>query len=158
LTNGYSFLDDPNNPFLALPSALVTGIFNDSALLAKFTRVRENGSREFDIKARWKWMQSLAELEGLCMLATEMMSGAALRGTELASMLSRKTWNRGRNLRGLGQFVAIVREYTFTAFKVREQVHEWERIEQFVDWVSKRDSENGWPLMQLLKWVANKIR
>lgn len=113
---GYSFLDDPGNPFHKLGDALATAIFNDPTLLNQFTRLKTDGSGERELNMIFcrQWMKDLAELEGLCMLAVEMLSGAAPRGTELAAMLIRNTFTRLRNLRGLGRYVAIVRQYDKT--------------------------------------------
>ncbi|KAJ7798257.1 hypothetical protein B0H14DRAFT_2618021 [Mycena olivaceomarginata] len=102
LTPRYSFLDDSNNPFFALPSTLVTGIFNDSALLAKSSTVWDRAC----INALSQHLEPRPQPLSM-------------------PLVHPKSGNRG--------------------------------IEQFADWVSKRDNEHGWPSMQLLKWVANKM-
>lgn len=113
---GYCFLDHPGSPFHTLRDTLATAIFNDPVLVEKFTQLKSDrsGGRELSIKFCRQWMKDLGELEGLCMLAVEMLSGAAARGTELAVMLIRNTRERLRNLRGLGRFVAVVRQYDKT--------------------------------------------
>ncbi|KAJ7763810.1 hypothetical protein B0H16DRAFT_1455064 [Mycena metata] len=111
---GYSFLDDPSNPFSALGTAFADKLFADPELLAKFVTVDADGKQHLNVVFCRQWMMSLAKLEGLIMLAIDMMSGAPPRGTELVSMLACNTENRGRNLRALGHFLAIVRQYDKT--------------------------------------------
>jgi bloom syndrome protein len=111
---GYSFLDDPSNPFSALGKTFGEKIFADPTLLAKFVTVDADGQGHVNVVFCRKWMMSLAKLEGLLMLSIDMISGAPPRGTELTAMLACNTENRGRNLRALGHFLAIVREYDKT--------------------------------------------
>ncbi|KAJ7911187.1 hypothetical protein B0H13DRAFT_2328625 [Mycena leptocephala] len=111
---GYSFLDDPSNPFSALQQALADGIFKAPKILAKFVTKHANGREAINVVFCRQWLMKLAELEGLIMLAIEMTSGAPARGTELAAMLARNTETRSRNLRALGHYLAIVRQYDKT--------------------------------------------
>ena len=116
LTNtkpGYSFLDDPDNPFLALKDDFVVRIFNDPALFERFT-IEVGGVRELSVPACRKWLSDFGELEGLLMLEADMEGAGLLRGTELAALLARNSALRIRNLTGLGKFVSIVRQYDKT--------------------------------------------
>lgn len=111
---GYSFLDEPSNPFLALKNKLAEAIFANKNLHAKFFVLDGDGQEQPNIIFCRKWLMALAELEGLLMLAIEMESGAAPRGTELASMLVRNSRTRLRNLRAMGKFLAAIRQYDKT--------------------------------------------
>ncbi|KAJ6553844.1 hypothetical protein B0H10DRAFT_2201885 [Mycena sp. CBHHK59/15] len=111
---GSSFLDDPSNPFHALRTGLADAIFNDPELVQKFQTIDADGNEHVNIIFCRQWMMSLAELEGLVMLAIDMISGAPPRGTELVSMLARNSLTRLRNLRALGKFIAIIRQYDKT--------------------------------------------
>ncbi|KAJ6461614.1 hypothetical protein C8R47DRAFT_1080583 [Mycena vitilis] len=87
LTNtnpGYSFINDPKNPFSALRNAFES---NYTTLNLGFCRT---------------WLADLAKFEGLLMLMVDMLGGAPPRGTELVSMLAQNTALRLRNLAGLG--------------------------------------------------------
>lgn len=111
---GYSFIDDPNNPFAALRGKLIAEILADPEHRAEFVVKDGDGVDQFSLKRCRRWMMAMAELDGLIMLAIEMMSGAAARGTELAAMLAKNSLSRLRNLRGMGKFVAILRQYDKT--------------------------------------------
>ncbi|KAJ7447766.1 hypothetical protein B0H11DRAFT_2248177 [Mycena galericulata] len=113
--NGYSFLDNPSNPFAALDQAFPNAILENPDLLAKFITVDADGNQHANVLLCRKWLMSLAQLEGLLMLAIEMISGAPPRSTELVSMLARNTETRTSNLRALGHFVAIIRQYDKTS-------------------------------------------
>ncbi|KAJ6612626.1 hypothetical protein B0H10DRAFT_2222977 [Mycena sp. CBHHK59/15] len=73
---------------------LADAIFDDPELVHKFKTVDADGNEHINIIFCGKWMKSLAELEGLVMLAIDMISGAPPRGTELVSMLARNSLTR----------------------------------------------------------------
>ncbi|KAJ3914335.1 hypothetical protein F5877DRAFT_50678, partial [Lentinula edodes] len=118
LTNcepGYSFLDDVENRFSDHFHDLLRLFFADPQLRKQFFHV-PGGSQKWEFNSlRWRvWLADLADLEKHLILAVDMMGGAPARGTEITSVLIRNTPFRVRNMRGLGKFVAMVREYSKT--------------------------------------------
>ncbi|KAJ7105805.1 hypothetical protein C8R44DRAFT_942367 [Mycena epipterygia] len=111
---GYSFLDDVSNPFHALKHAFADALLARPDIMAKFVTVDSAGNERPNMVFCRQWLMGLAELEGLVMLDTDMISGGPARGTELAAMLAKNGELRGRNLRALGRFLSIVREYDKT--------------------------------------------
>jgi hypothetical protein len=113
---GYCFLDDERNPFVSQSQLFGQTVFADPALKQKFMHTASGAPQtSFNIMACRKWLQDLAELEGLLMVAVEMKGGSPARGTELTSMLIRNTAYRTRNTMGLGQYLAIIRQYDKTS-------------------------------------------
>ncbi|KAJ7190529.1 hypothetical protein GGX14DRAFT_382102 [Mycena pura] len=106
---GYSFLDDPRNPFGDQEHRLLKAIYDNPELRARFfTRDGLNG-RECR-----KWAGGFAEFEKGLMLKSDMGAGAPPRGVELVNGLVRNTRYRTRNLAGLGSYVALIRQYNKT--------------------------------------------
>ncbi|KAJ7467398.1 hypothetical protein B0H11DRAFT_2046928 [Mycena galericulata] len=113
---GYCFLDDPKNVFAAHENDLIDRVFNDPELLEEFTTLMTGSDvRQLNMTRCREWLGFLAKLEGLLMLYSDMAGGAPPRGTELVSMLMRNTIFRTRNLRGLGKYVALIRQYDKTS-------------------------------------------
>ncbi|KAJ6573772.1 hypothetical protein DFH09DRAFT_1078745 [Mycena vulgaris] len=73
---GYSFIDDPRNPFIAFKSKLLEGILADPKLRAKFVTQDGNGVEQLNIECCWSWMASVAKLDGLSMVDTKFKSGS----------------------------------------------------------------------------------
>ncbi|KAJ6514453.1 hypothetical protein C8R47DRAFT_962093, partial [Mycena vitilis] len=117
LTNtnpGYSFINDPQNPFSALRNAFVDAIMANPELKKMFC-TQESNYTTLNLGFCRTWLADLAKFEGLLMLMVDMLGGAPPRGTELVSMLAQNTALRLRNLAGLGAFVAIIRQYDKTS-------------------------------------------
>jgi bloom syndrome protein len=113
---GYSFVSDPNNPFHRFHGALVEAICDDPKLFERFTiAVPGVQDRQLNVMECRKWLNSLAELEGLVILYTDMTGGAPPRGTELVSMLFCNTRYRKHNLFAMGKFITVVRQYDKTS-------------------------------------------
>lgn len=109
---GYCFLDHPGNPmFKAHRNDLISALLSSPLLRSHFLSAN---SKDINPIGARKWLQSLAKLEGLSMIAVQLMSGGPARGTELVSMLARNTELRVRNWFGLVEFTALVRQYTKT--------------------------------------------
>ncbi|KAJ7430045.1 hypothetical protein B0H11DRAFT_1943779 [Mycena galericulata] len=105
----YSFINNPKNPFSVLKNKLPNVILENPELYAKFVTLDGNGIEQFNLRRCRSWMASLAKLEGLTMLAIEMMSSTAVHCTELAAMLTKNTASHLCNLQGIGKFL-----HTFT--------------------------------------------
>ncbi|KAJ7110415.1 hypothetical protein C8R44DRAFT_883572 [Mycena epipterygia] len=107
---GYSFLHDVSNPFHTLKYAFADALLARPDIMAKFVTVDSAGNERPNMVFCRQWLMGLAELEGLVMLDTDMISGGPARGTELAAMLAKNGELRGRNLRALGRFLSIVKK------------------------------------------------
>lgn len=115
LTNselGYSCLDNP--AFKEKEGLLANAFLTTDTLKDKFIKETREGPIIDTFKA-CQWLQSVAELEMLLLLGTEMKSGAPIRLAELTCTLARNTATRHRNLMGVGSHLAIVRQYSKTS-------------------------------------------
>ncbi|KAJ7810885.1 hypothetical protein B0H14DRAFT_3756332 [Mycena olivaceomarginata] len=91
-TSGYSFLDDPRNPFADHKDTLITQILADPALRKKFViRIPGTDREELNVMACREWVGDLADVEASMGLYEEYTGGGTLRGTELGSLLARNT-------------------------------------------------------------------
>jgi hypothetical protein len=58
------------------------------------------------------WLEGYAEFEKALLVRCELLGGAPARGTEIVTMTYRNTATRTRNFYVLGDYVAIIRQYT----------------------------------------------
>lgn len=113
-TPGYSFLDDPDNGLMGHFDDLLT-VFSKDQDIRKLMFVEEEGGEiNFNLLAWRKWLADLAKFENLLLVGVDMMGGSPPRGTELTATMVRNTPFRSRNMRALGNYLAIVRQYSKT--------------------------------------------
>ena len=112
---GYSFLEDPRNPFSTYRCTFAKHILNTASLRSKFTRLQGT-------KLIWKrsalqaWLAEYSQLSLLHLLRCEMLSGGPSRGTELTAMMYRTGKGRSiRNLVAIGPHLVMLKAYAKTS-------------------------------------------
>lgn len=113
-TPGYSFLDDPDNGLASHFDDLIQVFLHSEATRQLMFVEKEGGEIDYNLLAWRRWMADLGRFENLLLVGVDMMGGSPPRGTELTATMVRNTPFRSRNMRALGDYLSIVRQYSKT--------------------------------------------